>query len=94
MSSGINDWFYAYYAHSTGIDKGTVIRFESQVPTAWEDQNLPVIFLTEEQWDPMNVELGGMTRDKEELRTIISLTTGMKQREIPEMRKGQGIRDE
>ena len=42
--------------------KGTVIRFESRVPTAWEEQNLPVILLTGDQWDPMNVELGSRTR--------------------------------
>ena len=35
--------------------KGTVISFESQVQTKWEEHNLPVIYLIGDQWDPMNV---------------------------------------
>ena len=57
-----------------------VISFESQVPTAWEGQNLSVIFLTGDQWDSMNAELGIRTRDQSELRTIKYLTSCMKQR--------------
>ena len=43
--------------------KGTVISFDSRVPTACEDQNLPVILITEDLWDPVNVELGIRIRD-------------------------------
>ena len=40
------------------------------------------------------MDLGSRTREKAELSTIESLTSGTKQREISEMRKGQGRRDE
>ena len=42
--------------------KETVISLESQVPTAWEEQNLPVIFLTGDRWYPMNIYIGIRTR--------------------------------
>ena len=44
--------------------KGAAIIFESQVPTEWEEQKLPVIFLTRYQWDYINVELGETTRNR------------------------------
>jgi hypothetical protein len=37
---------------------GTIVHFESRVPTDWESRNLPVLLLTGEQWDPGRVELG------------------------------------
>ena len=42
--------------------KGTIISFESPVPKAREEQNLPVIFILGDQWHFMNVELGIRTR--------------------------------
>ena len=42
----------------------------------------------------MNVELGSRTGYLVELRTNKSLTSGMKQKDIAEMRKGPGRRDE
>ena len=68
---------------------GTVISFESRVPTDWEERNLPVILLTGDRWDPINVDLstGSRTREQAEMKTIKSLTSGMKQREIAEVRK-------
>ena len=44
--------------------KGKVISFEPRVPTAWEEHNLLVMFLTVGQWDPMNVDLGSSTNEQ------------------------------
>ena len=74
--------------------KGIVTIFKLRGQTAWEEKNLPVILLTGDQWDPMNVDLGIRTRYQAELRTIKYLTSSMKKREISEMKKGQGRRDE
>ena len=37
---------------------GTIVYFESRVPTDWETHNLPIIMLTGEDWDPVNIGLG------------------------------------
>jgi hypothetical protein len=34
------------------------VYFESHMPTDWETCNLPIIMLTGEDWDPVNVGLG------------------------------------
>ena len=50
--------------------KGEFISFESRLPKEWEEQNLPVILLTGDQWDHMNMELGSRTREQAELMTV------------------------
>jgi hypothetical protein len=37
---------------------GTIVYFESRVPMDWETHNLPIIMLTGEDWDPVNVGFG------------------------------------
>ncbi len=34
---------------------GTIVYFESCVPTDWKTHNLPIIMLTGEDWDPVNI---------------------------------------
>ena len=36
---------------------GTIVYFDSHVPTYWETTHLPVILLTEDTWDPKTVNL-------------------------------------
>jgi hypothetical protein len=70
---------------------GRIVYFESCVPTDWEMRNLPIIMLTGEDWDPVNVGFdNGRSREQAEMRTIQSLEIGvtkwkmaaMKQREM------------
>jgi hypothetical protein len=57
---------------------GTIVYFESHVPTDWETCNLPIIMLTGEDWDPVNVGFGnGRNREKAEMQTIRSLEIGV-----------------
>jgi hypothetical protein len=57
---------------------GTIVYFETRVPTDWETCNLPIIMLTGEEWDPVNVGLGtGRSREQAEMRTIRSLESGV-----------------
>jgi hypothetical protein len=37
---------------------GTIAHFDNHVPTDWETCNLPIIILTGEEWDLVNVGLG------------------------------------
>jgi hypothetical protein len=37
---------------------GTIVHFDTHVPMDWETCNLPIIMLTGEEWDPVNVRLG------------------------------------
>ncbi len=37
---------------------GTIVYFETHVLTDWETSNLPIIMLTGEDWDLVNVGLG------------------------------------
>ena len=37
--------------------KGTIVYFNSCVPTDWEMTHLPVILLTADKWDPTTVNL-------------------------------------
>ncbi len=37
---------------------GTIVHFDTHVPTDWETCNLPIIILTGEEWDLVNVGLG------------------------------------
>jgi hypothetical protein len=53
---------------------GTIVYFESCVPKDWETRNLPIIMLTGEDWDPVNIGLGnGPSREQAEMWTIRSL---------------------
>jgi hypothetical protein len=38
---------------------GTIIHFESRVPTEWEKTHLPIIILTNETWNPTEEDLRG-----------------------------------
>jgi hypothetical protein len=57
---------------------GMIVYFETHVPTDWETCNLPIIMLTGEDWDPVNVGLGnGQSREQAEMGMIWSLETGV-----------------
>jgi hypothetical protein len=57
---------------------GTIVYFESRVPTDWETCNLPIIMLTGEGWDPVNVGFGNeRSREQAEMQTIRSLEIGV-----------------
>jgi hypothetical protein len=51
---------------------GTVVHFESRVPTEWEKTHLPKILLTSEDWNPSQEVLrnGELSREYNEMRTI------------------------
>ena len=70
---------------------GTVVHFDSRVPSAWEKTHLPIVCLTGDTWDPAS-ELssqGRRSREQNELRTVKSLTTGMNQRQIAAVRTSE-----
>jgi hypothetical protein len=59
---------------------GTVVHFESRVPTEWEKTHLPIILITNEEWNPSQEVLhpGNSSRESMEMRTAVhSLTSGM-----------------
>jgi hypothetical protein len=57
---------------------GMIVYFETHVPMDWETHNLPIIMLTGEEWDPVNVGLGtGQSREQAEMRMIRSLESGV-----------------
>lgn len=64
---------------------GTLIHFESRVPTEQEMKHLPVILLTDSEWDPSK-NLVGRYREDMEMRTIRSLTSGVNPRQIMGLR--------
>jgi hypothetical protein len=55
---------------------GTVVHFESRVPTEWEKTHLPVILLTGEDWNPTEEVLqpSVMSKEEKEMRNIKSLS--------------------
>ena len=57
---------------------GTIVHFDSRVPTEWEKIHLPVILLTGEEWNPTAevLHFNKQSREDAEMRTIKSLTTG------------------
>ena len=67
---------------------GTVVHFDSRVPTAWEKTHRPIICITGNTWDPSSelTNQGKQSREQNELRTIRSLTSGMNQRQIAVVR--------
>jgi hypothetical protein len=58
---------------------GTIVYFESCVPAnGLEMHNLPIIMLTGEDWDPINVGFGnGRSREQAEMQMIRSLEIGV-----------------
>jgi hypothetical protein len=58
---------------------GTVIHFESRVPTKWEKMNFPTILITGKQWQTAEEILCPVRQSREsiKMRTIRSLTSGM-----------------
>jgi hypothetical protein len=47
---------------------GTIVYFETHVLTDLETHNLPIIMLTGEDWDPVNVGFGnGRSREQAEM---------------------------
>jgi hypothetical protein len=58
---------------------GTVVHFESWVPTEWEKTHLLIILITNEEWNPSQEVLrpGNSSRESMEMRTVHSLTSWM-----------------
>ena len=77
---------------------GTIVYFESRVPTEWEKTHLPIILLTNEDWNPSQEMsgIGDQSREFKEMRTIQSLTTGLTKRQINAIRQeeARGVRPE
>jgi len=85
-----------FSVHRLGIDSdygfipfdttGTIVHFETRVPTLHEQENLPIILLTGEQWEPGSVDLQPgrrlQSREENELRTIRSLISGMRRSQV------------
>ena len=71
--------------------KGTIVYFESRVPTEWESRNLPILLLAGKQWDPVGVKLGpgGGSREMAELKTIRSLHSGIPKQQLAALRQQQ-----
>ena len=63
---------------------GTVVHFESRVPSEWEKTHLPIILLTSDEWNPNQEVLrpGSPSRESIEMRTVHSLMSGMTGRQI------------
>ena len=92
--------------HDFGIDSDlafipfnttrTIVYFESRVPTEWEKTHLPIILLTNEDWNPSQEMsgIGNQSREFKEMRTIQSLTSGLTQRQINAIRQDEarGVR--
>ena len=72
---------------------GTVVHFESRVPTEWETKHLTVILITADSWDPTTVDMstgtGKRSREDVEMYTIRSLTSSMSKRAISAMLRDQ-----
>jgi hypothetical protein len=56
---------------------GTVVHFETRVPTVWESTHLPVVLLTGVEWNPSEEVLrpSRLTKEDAEMRSIKSLMT-------------------
>jgi hypothetical protein len=68
---------------------GTVVHFESRVPTEWEKTHLPIILITSEEWNPSEEVLhpGKQSHENIEMRTMRSFTSGMTSRQIHSVTK-------
>jgi hypothetical protein len=68
---------------------GTVVHFETRVPSEWEKTHLPIILLTSDEWNP-NLEVlrpGSPSRESMEMRTVHSLISRMTRRQIDAVRE-------
>jgi hypothetical protein len=54
---------------------GTVVHFETRVPTVWESTHLPVVLLTGDEWNPSEEVLmpSCLTKEDAEMQSIKSL---------------------
>ena len=70
---------------------GTVVNFESRVPTEWETTHLPVILITVYSWDttPVDMSAGKRSQEDADKKTICSLTSSMSKRSISSMLRDQ-----
>jgi hypothetical protein len=67
---------------------GTIVHFETRVPTDWEMRNLPILMLTGEEWDPVNVGLrSGCSREQVEMQKIRSLESSISKRKMAAIRR-------
>ena len=73
--------------------KGTIVYFNSRVPTDWETKHLPVILLTSDTWDPKTVNLssGRSSHEEAKIRIVRSFTYGMNRRTISVVRQEQSV---
>jgi hypothetical protein len=63
------------------------VYFESCVLTDWETCNWPIIVLTGEDWDPVNVGLGNRhCKEQAEMRMIRSLEIGVPKQKMAAMK--------
>ena len=81
-----------YLPHGFGINSeqafipfdttGTIIHFESRVPSDWEKMHLPVILLTDATWNLSEevMRYKGWSKEENEMLTICSLTSGINKR--------------
>lgn len=72
---------------------GTIISFESRVPTQEEMDSLPVIILTADHWDPENITLSKVrsTIEQNVFRTVCSLTSGLMKHDIEALSRAHSI---
>ena len=70
---------------------GTVVHFESRVPTECEITHLTVILITEDSWDPTTVHMSAVKRSQEdaEMQMIHSLTSYVSKQVICDMLRDQ-----
>jgi hypothetical protein len=63
---------------------GTIVYFESCTPTEWEKTHLPVIFITNDVWNPTKEVLRPERQNREstKMHMIRSLTSGLTKRQI------------
>jgi hypothetical protein len=67
---------------------GTIVYFESHVLMDWETHNLPIIMLTGEDWDLVNVGFGnGCSREQAEMWMIRSLEIGIPKQKMVAMKQ-------
>jgi hypothetical protein len=67
---------------------GTIVHFESHVLTDWETHNLPIIMLTGEDWDPVNVGFGnGHSTEQAEMQMILYLEIGVPKQKMVAMKQ-------
>jgi hypothetical protein len=67
---------------------GTIVYFESHVLTDCKTHNLPIIMLTGEDWDPVNIGFGnGRSTEQAEMQMIQSLEIGVTKQKMAGMKQ-------